>query len=157
MARILQYHREIEHHVVKKEVCTICGKAAKRIKEHMKRFHVKEKNIQCDKCDYRCRVKSQLSAHMRIHIDPEDRKYKCEICFKGFLVPRKLKEHILTHANIKPFKCEICGQAFSNHSGHRQHIMRAHGLKFTCEICGFDSASQKWLNIHKRDKHGIGV
>ena len=53
MARILQYHREIEHHVVKKEVCTICGKAAKRIKEHMKRFHVKEKNIQCDKCDYR--------------------------------------------------------------------------------------------------------
>ena len=124
MARILQYHREIEHHVVKKEVCTICGKAAKRIKEHMKRFHVKEKNIQCDKCDYRCRVKSQLSAHMRIHIDPEDRKYKCEICFKGFLVPRKLKEHILTHANIKPFKCAICNQAFSNYSGHRQHMMR---------------------------------
>ena len=157
MVQVLKYHREIEHQVVKRTVCNICGKGAMRIRRHMERYHTKEKNIQCDKCDYRCRAKSQLSSHMRTHIDPEDRKFKCEICFKGFLDRQKLKEHILTHANIKSFKCSICNQAFSNFSGHRQHMMRTHGLKFTCDICSFDSQSQKWLDIHKRNKHGIGV
>ena len=156
MAQVLKYHRKIEHQVFKLTVCNICGRSARRINEHMAKYHVKEKKIQCDKCDYRCRVKSQLTTHMKIHIDPEDRKFKCEICFKGFIYQNKLKEHILTHANIKTSKCEYCNQVFSNHSGLRQHVMRAHGVKFTCEICGFDSMSQKWLDIHKRNKHSIG-
>ena len=61
---------------------------------------------------------------MKNHEDPENRKYKCDICGKGFLSNQKLREHILTHANIKAYKCEFCSQAFSNFSGHRQHMMR---------------------------------
>ena len=87
-------------------------------------MHSVEKKFQCDKCDYQCKLKQQLSKHMKNHEDPESRKYKCDICGKGFLASQKLKEHILTHANIKPYKCEFCSQAFSNFSGHRQHMMR---------------------------------
>ena len=74
--------------------------------------------------DYQCKLKQQLSKHMKNHEDPENRKYKCDICGKGFLSNQKLREHILTHANIKAYKCEFCSQAFSNFSGHRQHMMR---------------------------------
>ena len=123
MKVVLKYHREIEHQV-RPKMCPICGKNIKTINQHIMRYHTKEKPIQCDKCDYRCRVNSQLSVHMKVHQDPEDRKYKCQICFKGFLSTQKLNEHILTHAKIKPFKCEFCNQAFSNFSGHRQHMMR---------------------------------
>ena len=79
--------------------------------------------------DYQCKLKQQLSKHMKNHEDPENRKYKCDICGKGFLSNQKLREHILTHANIKAYKCEFCSQAFSNFSGHRQHMMRkVHGI-----------------------------
>ena len=123
MAIVLKYHRDLEHGG-NKTMCTICGKNVKSLTQHTMRFHTKEKKIQCDKCDYQCRVKSQLTSHMKIHADPEDRKYKCHVCTKGFLSAQKLNEHILTHAKIKPYKCEFCNQAFSNFSGHRQHMMR---------------------------------
>jgi uncharacterized Zn-finger protein len=74
--------------------------------------------------DYRCKLKHQLTRHLQIHDDPDDRKHKCEICGKGFIATQKLREHILTHTNIKPYKCELCNQAFSNFSGHRQHMMK---------------------------------
>ena len=72
----------------------------------------------------RCKLKHQLTRHLQIHDDPDDRKHKCEICGKGFIATQKLREHILTHTNIKPYKCELCNQAFSNFSGHRQHMMK---------------------------------
>ena len=74
--------------------------------------------------NYRCKLKHQLTRHLQIHDDPDDRKHKCEICGKGFIATQKLREHILTHTNIKPYKCELCNQAFSNFSGHRQHMMK---------------------------------
>ena len=123
MAIVLKYHRDLEHQA-KAKICTICGKTTKKMNEHVRTFHTKEKKIQCDKCDYQCRSKSQLTCHMKTHIDHEDRKYKCHICTKGFVSGQKLNEHILTHAKIKPYKCEFCNQAFSNFSGHRQHMMR---------------------------------
>ena len=123
MKIVLKYHREIDHQV-RPKMCPICGKAVRTLNTHMIRSHTKEKTVFCDKCDYRCRLKTQLQQHMKTHLDPEDREFKCEICFKGFISKRKLQEHVLTHAKIKPFKCEFCNQAFSNHSGHRQHMMR---------------------------------
>ena len=74
--------------------------------------------------NHRCKLKHQLTRHLQIHDDPDDRKHKCEICGKGFIATQKLREHILTHTNIKPYKCELCNQAFSNFSGHRQHMMK---------------------------------
>ena len=71
---------------------------------------------------------------MKNHEDPENRKYKCDICGKGFLSNQKLREHILTHANIKAYKCEFCSQAFSNFSGHRQHMMRKVQYIRLCKI-----------------------
>ena len=71
---------------------------------------------------------------MKNHEDPENRKYKCDICGKGFLSNQKLREHILTHANIKAYKCEFCSQAFSNFSGHRQHMMRKVQYLRLCKV-----------------------
>jgi len=155
MKIVLKHHREQEHQA-KWKVCSICGTSVTRMKVHMRLMHSLEKKFQCDKCDFQCKLKNQLTRHSAsVHEDPEDRKYKCHICTKGFLSTQKLNEHILTHAKIKPYKCEFCNQAFSNFSGHRQHMMKKHGLKFTCDACGFDSASMRGLSIHKRDKHGI--
>ena len=85
MVNVLKYHREKEHGL-RAKVCNLCGKKVTALKRHTYLVHTSEKNLQCDKCDYRCRVKSQLTEHMKIHQDPEDRKYKCHICTKVRIV-----------------------------------------------------------------------
>ena len=124
MKVVLKFHREQEHGA-KAKVCPLCGTTIHgRLDMHMKSMHNTEKKFQCDKCNYRCKLKHQLTRHLQIHEDPDDRKHKCEVCGKGFIATQKLREHILTHTNIKPYKCELCNQAFSNFSGHRQHMMK---------------------------------
>ena len=70
--------------------------------------------------------KETLKRHMFIHSeDPNDgRKHICNICHKTWYTKTDLKEHLMVHAGIKPYKCKLCNSAFSNFSGHRQHMMK---------------------------------
>lgn len=137
------------------KMCTICGKLFKDLRRH-RLVHSGDRPFQCDKCEFRCARGSTLKRHMYTHSDStEGRVHKCDLCEKAFYEAFTLKEHKLTHDKVKPFQCKLCSDVFSNYSGHRQHMMRAHGLKLTCEICEKDSYSLRGLNIHKRDHHGI--
>merc|ERR1739845_296320 len=60
----------------------------------------------------------------------------CEICGKGFLLRYQLKEHLNTHADVKTHPCQLCGKVLKNCNSHRRHMIRSHGVGFTCEICG---------------------
>ena len=156
MAVVLRYHQEMAHQAHAK-ICTICGKLVSDMRKH-RLVHTGEKPFQCDKCDFRCGRSSTLKRHMYTHSDSnEGRVHKCDLCEKAFYEQHVLKEHKLTHDKIKPYQCKMCPDVFSNYSGHRQHMMRAHGQKFTCDICGKDSYTMRGLNIHKRDHHGIPI
>ena len=52
---------------------------------------------------------------------PEERRYKCSFCSKGF----KRREHLINHERVhtgeKPFKCELCDAAFGDPSNWRKH------------------------------------
>ena len=83
------------------------------------------------------------------------RTFVCSQCEKGFFSAFDLKQHILTHSDVKRFTCPACGKLLKNDSCYRRHMVCVHGLKFTCEICNKDFSAQNGLNIHKRDVHGI--
>ena len=86
MKIVLKHHREQEHQA-KWKVCSICGTSVTRMKVHMRLMHSLEKKFQCDKCDFQCKLKNQLTRHSAsVHEDPEDRKYKCHICTKVRIV-----------------------------------------------------------------------
>ena len=40
-----------------------------------------------------------------VHADAEDKKYKCEVCSKGFTNKNALEGHHNWHYNLKPFQC----------------------------------------------------
>ena len=127
MANVLKYHQQ-KAHQANAQICNICGKVVNdgRMKVHLRRAHTNEKNLQCDKCDYRTNEKQQLKRHMYSHSeDPmEGRRYLCEICHKAFFTNQELKQHLMIHGGIKPYKCKLCSGSFSNFSGHRQHMMK---------------------------------
>ena len=60
------------------------------------------------------------------HTAPEERRYKCEICSKGFSTKQRLTDHVHTHTGEKPYTCQYCGKGFANSSGCRLHVRFTH-------------------------------
>ena len=83
------------------------------------------------------------------------RKWDFLTFFSLFFRAYILKEHILTHSDIKRYTCDICGRQLRNDSCYRRHMMNIHGQKITCDHCNKDFSSPMGVKIHKRDAHGI--
>jgi uncharacterized Zn-finger protein len=60
---------------------------------------------------------------------PQDTKYICPYCNKGFTRPSSLRTHTYSHTGEKPFICTepCCGRKFSVQSNLRRHL-RVHRL-----------------------------
>lgn len=56
---------------------------------------------------------------------PEDKRYVCETCYKGFRRVEHLKRHKKTHTNERPFACPIpdCGRKFSRNDNLKAHVL----------------------------------
>ena len=59
------------------------------------------------------------------HTANEDKKYKCDICSKGFVNITRLNEHKNIHTGEKPFKCKFCSSCFASQGTHAMH-QRSH-------------------------------
>ena len=92
----------------------------------------------------------------RRHEDPNlHRTFLCHQCEKGFFSAFDLKQHILTHSDVKRYTCPACGKQLKNDSCYRRHMVCVHGQKYSCELCSKDYSALMGLNIHKQDVHGI--
>lgn len=93
-------------------------------------------------------VKQELDDEIIKHEPPEEKpkntkikqvkneKRRCSVCDKVF-AKSYIREHMLTHAEEKPFKCLQCPQSFSFKHCLKRHNMKHTGEKpFVCEVCG---------------------
>ncbi|XP_037969581.2 PR domain zinc finger protein 5-like [Plutella xylostella] len=64
---------------------------------HIRRTHLKEKNVPCHVCGKRFFNKLTLSGHMVTHDASLQRLYHCEHCEKGFTKKKYLRLHISRH------------------------------------------------------------
>lgn len=55
----------------------------------------------------------------------EKKRYICSMCGKEFMNSSRLKVHIRSHTQERPFKCEDCGKCFIT-SSHLKRHMRTH-------------------------------
>lgn len=78
--------------------CSYCGKLFTRnsfMKDHIRRSHLKEKNVECSVCKERFFDNILLRIHMVKHIG--ERNFHCDICGKSFLWKKNLRGHMSSH------------------------------------------------------------
>ena len=108
-------------HYVEKQTCSQCGTVVKSLKAlecHIKDAHEK---VPCTECG---KMYGSLALPRHIHSahTPNDqKKYKCEVCGKGFITNQRLKDHNNIHTGEKPYKCKFCTSCFAIKGTHAMH------------------------------------
>ncbi|XP_049883322.1 zinc finger protein 62 homolog [Pectinophora gossypiella] len=78
--------------------CSYCGKLFTRhsfMSNHVRRLHLKEKNVECSVCFERFFDSQRLKMHMIKHIG--ERNFHCDFCGKKFLWKKNLRGHMASH------------------------------------------------------------
>lgn len=74
----------------------------------------------------------------------------CKDCGKSFLTSSRLKTHILTHTDVKPFNCEVCQNKFRTLSNLLAHKKRHSAEpRYVCKTCGKEFLSYSGLSRHE--------
>lgn len=102
------------------------------------RFHqYKHNNLKpykCKFCDASFRTPSTLKSHQIQHTEA---KNKCEICGMKSSTTGKLKIHMRTHSDDKPYQCSFCPSNFRQLSVLRVHeFVHTKKSNHKCEKCG---------------------
>ena len=139
------------------QVCDICGKDVIRnqMKLHMMR-HTGEKPFQCSYCEYRGLTNSAVLQHVKhVHEPHKFTLHFCDMCGKDCKTKAHLKEHMLTHSDIRTFLCKMCGKYLKNRNSFGRHMVRVHKISHRCSHCGVDYFTLQGLQIHLLKVHNI--
>lgn len=78
--------------------------------------------------------------------------FSCEFCEKTYDTHYKLKQHLLSHANLREFKCDQCDSAYNTKPRLRRHYIYNHTdhPTFDCTVCGWKFREKNNLKRHFR-------
>ena len=68
----------------------------------------------------------KLTNVQQYHVNPENRKYKCGHCAKGFSTNQALKDHVNIHTEETPYICKFFGQTFASSGNKQMHVRTTH-------------------------------
>eukprot|EP00116_Pleurobrachia_bachei_P005145 sb/3465407/ len=80
---------------------------------------------------------------------------ECQICNYTTFSGSKMREHNMTHENLRPFKCELCDYSANKKFNLQAHIRRVHQKErsFKCDECGEAYFAKRDLESHIRHFH----
>ena len=136
-------------HFGEKQICPHCSlelSCLRALKEHVKKVHEK---IPCAECG-KMVGPQEMGRHMQSHMPDELKKYKCDICGKGFPTNQHFKNHRNIHTGEKPYKCKSCNKGFAQKITLNSHIAAVHEGKkpHLCTLCG-----KAWAESGNLKKH----
>ena len=110
-----------------------------------------EKKFKCQVCGKGFTHRSNKAMHEKIHSD--EKLFACSVCGKCFSQRRVLVRHEKIHQGTDRVECDICGRTFSQRSSYNRH-KRIHAVeeKFICRICGKGFKQLRYLIEHE-DRH----
>ena len=108
-------------HTHEKHRCSLCQsvfRSRSYLDAHKKAVHEKVPCTECGKLFGAKVMKRHIEA---AHTPDDQKKYKCDICCKGFAAKQSLEEHKNVHTGEKPHKCKFCSTSFASASTRNMH------------------------------------
>ncbi|KAF4526758.1 hypothetical protein B566_EDAN015105 [Ephemera danica] len=139
----------------KQYACSTCLKHFKTIEQrNQHKVKVHEGILLCDLCGASCLGRKILQTHMKNHVLRSERRFKCNICGKGFAKSNDLKRHSSRHLKSKSLKCPKCHKMFYHANDVRLH-MQTHAEKgsFKCKQCLGSFTCKRYLALHNAKYH----
>ena len=146
--------------------CDICEREFSSVEEtgyHSHQCATAEGTFICEyeRCAKPFKDKSGLEKHMKgfhghdIKFIDFRKRYRCDVCNKGFSYVGSLKDHrVRTHgdAPIQAFYCEYCEKTYKSNKNLKDHIRSHHTndkiKEFKCDECGKRFEKQSTLKLH---------
>lgn len=92
------------------------------------------KPLQCNVCKKRFLTVPALIFHEKVHMVGQ-KHFECPICKERFELVRKLKKHVLKHAQNNVYTCPHCKKTFTKYSVIRKHMKFHSERKHHCAEC----------------------
>ena len=89
-----------------------------KLNDHIKREHEKVPCIHCGKLIGVWKMRVHVVSK---HTSDEDKKYKCDVCPKGFNDICNFRDHKNVHTGEKPHKCKFCSRCFASRGTKETH------------------------------------
>lgn len=94
--------------------------------------------------------KSKLDAHLKTHIKPGTKRFKCIYCEDDFVTRAYAAGHARRHMGIRPYVCVPCKMYYCTKQDLKVHEQRRHLAKeHICEQCGKTFAQNTSLRHHR--------
>ncbi|XP_013107939.2 oocyte zinc finger protein XlCOF28 [Stomoxys calcitrans] len=98
--------------------------------------------------------KSKLDAHLKTHLKPGTKRYKCIYCEDDFVTRAYAAGHSRRHMGIRPYVCMPCKMYYCTKQDLKVHEQRRHLAKeHICEHCGKTFAQNTSLRHHRMLVH----
>ena len=94
----------------------------------------------------------KLKQHLHTHAD--FRPYTCAYCDKTFRNYSKKSRHEKTHSGLKPYVCKICNKHVSRSEHLKRHLLtHTEAQPYKCIICDYRSRRLDCIRYHMKNKH----
>ena len=125
---VFKLRKDLNLHMSKthESKCTFCSKEFDKIKDLWRHENTDHKNVSCDECNKTFKSPKFLRLHKKMHV-----LRACEFCGKMIV-----ENHMASHINVM------------------HGAVDKSALTFICEICPFKTTQKRYLNEHKRTRHG---
>ncbi|KAM4607546.1 uncharacterized protein ACJ7VT_015767 isoform 2-T2 [Polymixia lowei] len=158
-AENLKSHQTI--HTGERQLCFICGKSYRCLKNHMISKHshevpaeelpAKDSIVPCEICGKKFPNPSQYKVHKRTHTG--EKPFHCDICGKSYRLKETLRDHKYTHTGEKPYKCTLCVKTFNTATSFMRHSSIHTGeMPYSCQECGKQFRLLTFLKAHQQTK-----
>ncbi|XP_043278452.1 uncharacterized protein [Venturia canescens] len=147
---------EAETQPEKKRVsCVHCDKTFKTemiLRTHIKNTHIEKNPTKCLDCDEMFTSDVRLRHHMMIAHNRLEGTLTCPHCPKRFVNQLRLKTHMISHSEDRPYTCEICGFNLKTKIQLIKHHQNRHSDErpLQCRYCPWRCKQVSALVCHER-------
>lgn len=91
------------------------------------------KHFETDTSEDNIRSPNSVIANRRFLHEKARRRHICSVCNRECPSKHKLKRHLSTHTEDRPFACEACGKSFKWIGYLQKHVRQQHSNCIDCE------------------------